>query len=226
MRVEESALFSAMKCIVQISVLSIAFMPCGLADLTLSQEVEGGPQKGEIVMRVKGDRLRLDLRGGPTGPMSTILNGKTGEALTLVHAKKFAIKRNGDQAKQAARDVSKTAEPPKPAATSLTERVGEYEAEVYTMTVDGSKDTLWVVRDYPNFPAIREDLRRVSHATIAGLNRAGTLDVTTLPGMVVKRQKERGGKKVTITLKSVSLDAIEESIFETPATYKLVAPKN
>ncbi|MEO7319743.1 MAG: DUF4412 domain-containing protein, partial [Chthoniobacteraceae bacterium] len=192
-------------------------VPWASGDLTLSQDVEGGPQKGKIVMRVKGDRLRLDLPGGQTGPMSTILNTKTGDTITLVHAKKFVIKRTGEQAKQAGGDVSKTAEPPKLTATSTTERVGEYEAEVYTMTVDGSKDTLWVVRDFPNFPAIREDLQRVSHATTAGLNRAGTLDVTTLPGMVVKRQKERGGQEMTITLKSVSRDAIEDSMFEAPA---------
>ena len=108
----------------------------------------------------------------------------------------------------------------------MKERVGAYEAEVFAMEVDGWRDTIWIVKDYPNFPAVREDLQRVSHATTGGINRAGTLDVTTLPGMVVKRQKERGGQKVTITLNRVSQDAIEDFVFEAPAEYRSVAPKD
>ena len=92
------------------------------------------------------------------------------------------------------------------------------------MLADGSKDTLWVVRDFPDFDAIKTDLVRVSQASTAGINRAGTLDVTTLPGMVVKRQKERGGQKMTITLKGVERTAIEDATFETPADYKSITP--
>ena len=128
------------------------------------------------------------------------------------------------KARQAGVEATKKNEPPKPTPTGLTDRVGGYEAEVYTMLTDGSKDTLWVVRDFPDFDAIKADLTRVSQASTAGINRAGTLDVTTLPGMVVKRQKERGGQKMTISLKGVERAAIEDSAFEIPADYKSIAP--
>ena len=121
-------------------------------------------------------------------------------------------------------DLSKKIDPPKPRATSQTERIGEYDAELYTMAVDDSTETLWIVKDYPKFPSIKEDLLHVSEASTGGIYRAGTLNVATLPGMVVKRQKERGGQKMTITLTSVSQDAIEDSFFEAPADYKTVIP--
>ena len=221
-----------MKRFLPILVLHVLAASWSRADLTLSQEIEGGPQPGQVVMRVKGDRLRIDLPGGPNGPMSTMLEIKTGDTTTLVHRKKVAITRTGAQVKQAEEakakragvDTAKKIEPPNPTTTGLMERVGEYEAEVYTMLTDGSKDTLWVVRDFPDFDAIKADLVRVSQASTAGINRAGTLDVTTLPGMVVKRQKERGGQKMTITLKGVERDVIADSTFETPADYKSIAP--
>lgn len=212
-----------------VPILALLYTPWARADLTLSQEIEGGPQTGEIVMRLKGDRLRLDLPAGPNGRMSTILDIVTGDTTTLRHDKKLAVTRTGAELKEAARkagaDSSRKIEPPKPANTGLKERVGKYEAEVFTMFADASKDTLWVVRDFPNFPEIKADLMRVSQATATGLNRAGTLDVSTLPGMVVKRQKERGGRKMTITLKSVGLEAIEDSTFTIPPDYKPIAPR-
>ncbi len=212
-----------------VPILALSCTPWACADLTLSQEIEGGPQSGEIVMRLKGDRLRLDLPAGPNGRMSTILDIATGDTTTLMHDKKLAVTRTGAELKAAAQkagaDPARKIEPPKPERTGLKERVGEYEAEVFTMPADASKDTLWVVRDFPNFPAIKADLMRVSQATATGLNRAGTLDVSTLPGMVVKRQKERGGQKMTITLKSVGQEAIEDATFTIPPDYKPVAPR-
>ena len=221
-----------MKRLLPILVLHFIGLPRSVADLALSQEIEGGPQPGQVVMRVKGDRLRIDLPGGTNGSMSTILDIVTGDTTTLVHKKKIAITRTGSQVKQAEEarakragaDMAKKVELPKPTTTGLMERVGEYAAEVYTMLADGSKDTLWVVRDFPDFDAIKADLVRVSQASTAGINRAGTLDVTTLPGMVVKRQKERGGQKMTITLKGVERDVIADSTFAIPAEYKSIAP--
>lgn len=219
--------------VVLFSALSLTLVSAGKCDVTLSQKVDGGPQHGEIVMRVKGDRLRIDLPGAQAGPMSTILDTANGDTITLIHQKKFAITRTGAQIKQAEEakirqsggDPSKPAEPPKPVATGLTERVGEYDAEVYKMTVDGFEDTLWIVKDFPDFAAIKADLERVNRRSAGAINRAGTLDVTTLPGMVVKRQKERRGQKLTITLKSVSREPIDKSVFELPDDYKKVVPK-
>ncbi len=196
------------------------------ADLTLEQSVEGGPQSGQIVMRVKGDRFRLDLPGGPTGPVSTIMDVKTGETITLFHQRKVSIHRVGENLKRSPEPPAAAlkADHPKPAATGVMERVGAYDTEIYALSDAESKETLWVAKSFPYFHAITEDLRRVSKASTGGINRAGTLDLTTLPGMVVKREKQRGGQKMTITLTAATQGPLEDSVFEIPAGYKPVAP--
>lgn len=194
--------------------------------------MEGGPQAGQVVMRVKGDHFRLDMPGGQNGQLSTIVDIKSGDTVTLLHDKKIAIKRSGAQvrraqeakAKEAGIDLSKKTEAPKPRASGSTERVGEYDAEIFTVVLGETTERLWIVKNYPNFPAIKQDLVRVSQASAAGINRAGSLDVSVLPGMVVKREKERGGQKMTITLSSVSQAAVNDDTFETPADFKTVIP--
>ena len=200
--------------------------PLSQADLTLEQNVEGGPHSGQIVMRVKGDRFRLDLPGGSTGPVSTIMNVKTGETTTLFHQRKVSIKRAGEKSKRSQETPTAPPEvaPPKPAATGIVERVGDYDAEIHILSDAESKETLWVAKSFPHFNSITEDLRRVSKASTGGINRAGTLDLTALPGMVVKREKQRGGQKMTITLTGVQQGPLEDSVFEIPAGYKPVAP--
>ena len=177
-------------------------------------------------MRVKGDRFRLDLPGGPTGPVSTIMNVKTGETITLFHQRKFSIARVGEKPKRPVETPTAPpgVDPPKPGATGIMERVGAYDAEIYTLSEAESKETLWVAKSFPHFRSITKDLRRVSKASTGGINRAGTLDLTALPGMVVKREKKRGGQKMTITLTGVTQGPLEDSVFDIPAGYKSVAP--
>ena len=228
-----SLLFRMMR---PLTILAISFIAGSAlhADLTLEQKIEGASQKGNIVTRVKGDKFRLDMPGGPAGPLSTIVDIKSGDVITLVHDKKIAINRTGAQIRQAqeARDrqaggvPAKKSEPPKPRATGLTEHVGDYEAEIYTLSVDDSTETLWLVKDYPNFESIREHLQRVGKASPTGANRSATVDAASLPGLLVKRQKERGGQKMTNTLTTAKQDAIEDSVFETPADYRETTQPN
>ena len=214
-----------------ISTLLFVCVTAAHADLTLEQKIEGAAQKGSVVTRVKGDKFRLDLPAGKAGPVSTIVDIKSGDLITLVHDREIAITRTGEQVRQAQEargkagggDPGKKTDAPKPRATNLTERVGEYEAEIYTLEVDGATETLWLVKDYPQFESIREHLQRVSKAPSAGVNRSATVDVASLPGMLVKRQKERDGQKLTMTLTKVNQNAIDDSVFEVPADFKVVS---
>jgi Domain of unknown function (DUF4412) len=194
------------------------------ADLTLEQTMDAGELSGQIVMRIKGDRFRTDIPGGARGPLSTIMDAKSGDVTTLIHEKKISITRRGGNPAAAEADSGKAADAPKPTPTNRTERVGQYETDVYTMRADDSLVTLWVAKAFPNFAAIRKDLQRVSRASADGANRPSMLDVTTLPGMVVKRQKERDGQQMTITLTKASREPIDDAVFEIPAGYKPVNP--
>ena len=221
-----------MKRTLLIFALSLCAIVASRADLTLEQIIEGAAQSGNIVTRVKGDRFRLDMPAGEQGPVSTIVDIKTGDMVTLIHEKKIAVRRTGAQIRQAQEarekaaggDPAKKIDPPKPLPSKRTGRVGKYDAEIFTLSVDGATETLWIVKDYPHFKSIQEHLQRVSKASPPGVNRAATVDVASLPGMLVKRQKERGGQKLTITLTAAKQDAIEDAVFEAPGDYRAVTP--
>ena len=65
------------------------------ADFTIVQKVEGKHGANEMVMKVKGDKIRMEA----TPQMTMILDGKTGDTLTLMIAQKKFVRISGDKAK-------------------------------------------------------------------------------------------------------------------------------
>jgi hypothetical protein len=72
------------------------------ADLTIVQNVEGGGPVSEITIKLKGDKARME-----AAQMTTIMDGKTGEVLTLMNAQKKFVRISGDKAKAIAEMASK-----------------------------------------------------------------------------------------------------------------------
>src|SRR5438105_4241269 len=83
----------------------------GRADLTIVQKVEMGATPGEMTIRIKGDKVRLD----PAPQVSMITDSKTGDTVTLMHSEKKAVRMSGEKMKAAAEMVSKFAGGPSPA---------------------------------------------------------------------------------------------------------------
>jgi hypothetical protein len=114
----------------------------------------------------------------------------------------------------------KTARPPVPQATGKTQKVGNYDTELYAWSNSrGITGTAWVAKNFPDYLKIKTDLAVLDKAFEGGgdvMNPA----VSTLPGMVVRSQVAGSGQTITIALISVKEEPVDASLFQIPANYK------
>jgi hypothetical protein len=200
-------------------------------DLVLQQKVESSMISGTITTQIKGDKIRVDMPSGPQGAMSTIMDLNSGDSTTLLHDQKTAMKIPGAQIKQMAEAMKKSrasagtnAEPPKFTDTGKAEKVGDYNAEIYTWSsAEGANQTVWVAREFPNYTKIKVQMDKLNNSPVAQMSKGTAPDVSTLPGMVVKTQMEVNGQKITSTLVSAKESSVDASIFQTPKDYKEVS---
>jgi hypothetical protein len=192
------------------------------ADIVVEQKMESAMMNGNITMKVKGDKARMDMPSPIGGTQTMIFKTGTGDMITLMHAQKMAMKVNYDAIKKQAEAQQKAAgiDPATmaaPKATGTKEKVGEWDAEIYEYQVGPSKGRLWVSKDFPNGKAINDQINVLS-AKMA----AGGVDPTKLnvPGMVVKPEMTTPGGKFTTTLLKATEQDVPESEFAIPSDYK------
>src|SRR5438477_8187468 len=75
------------------------------ADFTVVQKVEGKGQAHQITLKIKGDKIRMEA----TPQMTMIVDGKTGDTITLMNAQKKIVRISGDKAKAIAEMAAKYA---------------------------------------------------------------------------------------------------------------------
>ena len=200
------------------------------ADFVIKQKVESPMMSGEVTMQIKGDKVRTDVPFGlmGMGSMSTIADLNTGDTVMLMHKHKAAAKISGAQLKEQMAAVKKQVEKaavagaakPQAQDTGKTEKVGDYNPEIYTWaSTNGMKMTLWVAKDFPNYKQIQEQLKKLSELSPFGMGKSMGLDENTLPGMVVKREMESLGQKITTTLISAKEESVDLAVFEVPKDY-------
>src|SRR3954451_17990647 len=73
------------------------------ADFTIVQKVEGKGQNHEITLKIRGDKIRMEA----TPQMTMIVDGKTGDTITLMNAQKKIVRISGDKAKAIAEMAAK-----------------------------------------------------------------------------------------------------------------------
>lgn len=213
------------------SLLLLAFLStlaAARADLIIEQKMESTFQNGNMTMKVKGDKIRTDMNAGAAGDISSIVDLTSGDALTLMHAQKMAMKTSGAQTKQAMEAMKKQigagadgkVPSNKPTATGKTEKVGTYNAEVYTWINPTGTYTFWVTKDYPNYAKIKDQLDKLNKAASAGMGQGMGPDYGALPGMAVKTMIETSGQKITTTLVSVKEETVDPAVFEAPKGYQ------
>lgn len=200
-------------------------------DLVMTQNVESAALNGDITTRIKGEQIRVDMPSSPQGSMSTIMDLNSGDSTTLLHAQKTAMKIPGAQIRQMAEAMKKSragastnAAPPKFQDSGKTEKVGNYDAEIYTWSSpDGAVQTVWVAKDFPDYAKIKVQMDKLNTSPVAQMSKGTAPDVSTLPGMVVKTEMQVNGQKITSTLVSVKETTVDSSIFQTPKDYQEAA---
>jgi hypothetical protein len=203
------------------SLVAICGLPLVLissrADVTVVQTLDSAMMKGEMVMKVKGDKARTDMPAGMMGNMTVLMDVKAGESITLMHGPKMMLRmKTGDAMAAAAAAVDAT-KIQKPKATGQTEKVGAWDAEIFEAETGMGPARMWVARDFPNYAAVQKELKRISEATTKGK----TFDPSNfdMGGMVVKSEMSSPVGKIISTLVRVDTKSLDAKEFEVPQGY-------
>ena len=191
------------------------------ADFIIEQKVDGlGQQSGNITVRIKDTKARAEL----SPQISYIIDGASGESITLMHAQKGFMKVSAEQGKALLEQMQKaagtSAPPPKPVATGQKENVDQWAAEIFTWSSGSLAVRYWVARDFPNAAAIQSAMDKARAGGLGALNKNLLPANSDFPGMVVKTEIKTKGKIVTSTILSVKEDPVDAKQFEIPADYK------
>src|SRR3954470_10788631 len=151
------------------------------ADFTIVQKVEQKGTANEVVLKLKGDKIRMEA----TADVTMIVDGKTGDTLTLMKAQKKYLRISGEKAKAiselAMKYGGKNAEKPKLVATGKKMTVNGYEADEYVGETALFKAKYWIAPSFPDSTAIMKQLQAVIPAAWNDLG-GGTMDYRDLPG--------------------------------------------
>jgi hypothetical protein len=189
------------------------------ADLTILQSVEsGGKAASVITMKLKGDKARMEI-----AQITTLLDGKTGEVITLMNAQKKFVRISGDKAKAIAEMASKysgaTAEKPTLTATGRKETINGYETEEYVSETPKLKASYWIALKYPDSAAIMKQLQAAT-PTLWNDVAKGMLDYHDLPGIALRTKIKMGNKDITSTITSIKQDPLSDADFAPPADFQ------
>lgn len=204
---------------------SLAALACARADLVIEQKIEGADQTASLsTLKMKGAKLRVDVRNA-AGAVSAIIDLETGESLTLLHSEKLALKRSAAETKETIDAMRKRAgaggnlEPTKTVAMGRKEKVGEWNADVFTTKGGAGPRTLWVTSDLPNWAKVKEQFDKIGKLPVA-IPKKGVAPEAPPPGVVVKTEIEAAGKTFTSTIVSVEEEDLDAALFAAPEDYR------
>jgi hypothetical protein len=201
--------------------LSICLFLPAHADLTIMEKVEGGGQSGDVTVKIKGDKERVESPSAPT----TIIDGKTGEMDTLMNDQKTFVHISADKMKAAAEMMTKfngndkSAEKPKLTPTGRKETVNGIETDEYVYEMPQAKTAFWVATKYPDAGEILKQMQ----APITGawkVSKIGMPDYTELPGVPLKTVISIGSNQITTTVKSIKQDQLSDADFAVPKDFQ------
>jgi hypothetical protein len=202
-------------------VCSICLILSARADLTLVQKVEGAGQGGDMTIKIKGDKARIDA----SPKLTTIIDSKTGEIINLINDRKTVMRISAEKMKAAAEMIGKFNGKPAPAATGkLTptgkkETVASYETEEYVYETSNFKATYWIAPNYPDGPAILKQLQSLNSDAWQTSNLR-LPDYRDFPGLPIKTVVSTGDSTVTTTLVSVKEEPVDDAQFSIPKDFK------
>ncbi len=192
------------------------------ADLTMVEKIDGVTGvPSEITIFIKGDKMRID----STPQVSAIVDGHTGEVVTLMKEEKRAIRISAEKMKAAAAMITKfngkgaDAVPSKPKATGRKETINGYEAEEYVMETGMMKASYWLAPKFPDGLAILHQLQAVSPDIWKSAN-PNAASFSDFPALPIRTVVDMGATKMTTDLVSVKKDPIPDTAFTVPADFE------
>jgi len=203
--------------------LSLA-LPWARADLTLVQSVEGSSGSNEMTMKLKGDKMRIDV----SPQVTTIIDAKTGEMINLMNDQKKVMRVSGEKVRatmemaqqfKGKNGKKETKERPKFVATGKKETVNGYETEQYTWETPDFKATYWIALNYPDGAAILKQLQAIN-PDIWKTSNTQMPDYRDFPGLPIKTLILIGGNQITTTLTAVKQDPLSDADFTIPKDYQ------
>jgi hypothetical protein len=206
------------------SILTLALAASVRADLTITQQLKQDAPAGAkgmdttLTMKVKGEKMRMD--GIPQ--MSNIIDLKTGDVTSLVHAQKAVMTIPGATVKQMAEaraQQNPKIDPPKP--TGKKETIGGFACEEYETTLNGAKIQLWLTKDVPD---VEETMKQIAEMSASSDPLQGMLKDQKISGFPMRTVMEMpGAGKLTMTVLAVSKDPIPDADFVVPSDYKAMS---
>jgi Domain of unknown function (DUF4412) len=201
------------------AVVVLASLCSARADLTIIQRVDGVGQNGDVTVKIKGDKERIDAPSQPT----RIIDGKTGEMTDLISDQKSFVKISAAQIKAAAESMNLNADKKsgssKLASTGKKETINGYETEEYAYETPQFKASFWVASKYPG----AADILKQMQAPIAGAwkpSNMGMPDYTDFNGLPIKTVISVGANQVVTTIVSIKQDPLNAGEFEIPKDFQ------
>ena len=205
--------------------LIVAFSVAARADFTIVQRVQGKGEANEITLKLKGDKVRLEA----SPQVTMIVDGRTGDTITLMNTQKKIVRISGDKAKAIAEMAAKysggTTEKPAIVATGKKTTLLGYEAEEYVADAKTFKARYWIAPSFPNSAAILKQLQSIVPAAWNDLAK-GMIDYRDLPGFPLRTQVTIGGEEIVSTVVAVKIDNLSDAEFSPPKDFQEVKIPN
>jgi hypothetical protein len=155
--------------------------------------------------------------------MTMIVDGKTGDTITLMNAQKKFLRISGDKAKAIAELAVKyggtTAEKPKITATGKKMTINGYEAEEYVGESKLFKARYWIAPSFPDSATIMKQLQAVIPAAWNDLAK-GMMDYRDLPGFPLRTQVKTDDGEITSTVTAIKRDTLSDAEFSVPKDFQ------
>jgi hypothetical protein len=199
--------------------LILGFSVSARGDFTIVQKVEGKGAGNEITLKLKGDKIRVEA----PPKVTAIIDGRTGDMITLMTAKRKFLRISGEKTKAIADLATKyggdNAEKTKLTATGKKMTINGYEAEEYVSESKLFKARYWIAPSLPDSVAIIKQLQAVVPSAWSELAK-GMMDYRDLPGFPLRTQVKTGEEEVTSTVTSVSRDPLSDAEFAVPKDFE------
>lgn len=211
-----------MNAIRSLGLVVISVAASARADLTIVQKVEGPMINGPVTVRIKGDKARIDA----SAQASTIVNGKTGEMITLMNEQKRYTRITADRARAMMETVARfsggnmdASKPANLVATGKKETIDGYETEEYVRETPHLKVSYWIAASYPGGAAITKQLEATT-PSMWGPAAQTSPDFRGLPGVPLKSIVKLNTTEIVSTVTSIKQEALADSLFEPPPDFQ------